>query len=921
MTPFVVPMNDPTLHDRVDLIGGKAANLYRMAGWGVQVPPLCAVTTAVHAATVAALGEPFRAALAALSTESPAAIAKSAGALRALFRPEAIPADAAREIVRCVRETVSRDGFLAVRSSATAEDSAEFSYAGQLDSFLFVKTDDQILDAVARCFASGYSDRAVAYRAMKGQPQDDVRVAVVVQRMIEGVVSGVAFTVNPVSQRVDELLISATWGLGEGLVSGQFDSDQYVFRKGGAIKQTEQQLAKKSEKIVFDAARGHGTAKVPVDPAAIDRPCLEPWLASRVAELSLRIERHAGGQPQDIEWTIDAEGELYAVQTRPITTLGTIRPSAGDEETIFDNSNIVESYSGLTSPLTFSFALKAYHMVYVQFCEVLKVPREKIIANDFAFANMLALLNGRVYYNLKNWYRLISVLPGYEYNSRFMEGMMGVKKRLEVDVRDSDKVGFARKYLVELPRLAWSGVNLAWQFVTLKRRAQEFMDLNKRVFDQYIRHDFAASSPHELVRIYLDLENRVLRQWKAPIVNDFMAMIFYGLLKTLVGKWDLGNPDSLPNELLAGQGEVESTLPLRRLQETARFLREHEDLIELFKAADEDELMARFRGPDVPGEPAHHRDLRRRIAAYLDEFGFRSMQELKLEVPSLSDNPRFVFSILKNYLGGQLPDYEEARRKEVALREAAEAAVRGKLGDSLFLFGITRQRVFDLVVDFAKRAVAFREWQRFARTKMFGLARMIFRAFGERFTELRVIDSPDDIFYLTRDEIFSFTVGTSPGPAPRDLVRLRREQYGRYEADGELPDRIVTRGAVYNNDLMLEEEIPGDGDTGDPNVLKGISACPGKVSGKVKVILNPSDDMSLNGEILVAGRTDPGWVPLYPSASGLLIERGSILSHSAIVARELGLPAIVGIAGITKRLKTGDIVEMDGAAGTVRILS
>jgi len=197
---------------------------------------------------------------------------------------------------------------------------------------------------------------------------------------------------------------------------------------------------------------------------------------------------------------------------------------------------------------------------------------------------------------------------------------------------------------------------------------------------------------------------------------------------------------------------------------------------------------------------------------------------------------------------------------------------------------------------------------------------MIFRAIGRRFKELGVLRRADDIFYLTREEIFSFVVGTSPTQDLAALVALRRKEYAAFEAMEELPDRIFTRGPVYCNDLT-EAPPAAVGETGDPNVLKGISCCPGKVRGRVKVILQPSDDMSLNGEILVAGRTDPGWVPLYPSASGLLVERGSILSHSAIVARELGLPAILGIPGITKRLKTGDLVEMDAAAGTVRILT
>ena len=920
----IVTFANPAGSGDVNAVGGKAMNLFKLAGYGCSVPPFIALSTACFNGFIKSMEKEFNAALAGLNVETPAAIAKSAAKLRTLFRAENLDKTLASEILKEVRKNVGENCYLSVRSSATTEDSKDFSYAGQLDSFLFRKTDAEIIEAVAGCWASGYSDRAVAYRAMKNISQRDVKVAVVIQKMINGSVSGVAFTVNPITEVRDEMLISAAYGLGEGLVSGELNADQFICRKADILAIDRMEISSKKEKFVFDSEKGCGTKKEAIEAPQADAQCLSNQQVLAIAAICRNIETANKGVPQDIEWTVDIDNprKIYILQTRPITTLGKLSPSKSEYKTIWDNSNIVESYSGITSPLTFSFALNAYHMVYVQFCEVLKVPREKIINNDFYFANMLGLLNGRVYYNIKNWCRLISVLPGYNYNRRFMEQMMGVKSKIDFTPATASKGGFFHKYFVELPRLMWSGVNLAWQFFTIEDKVNNFMKIYQDMFDKYQKYNFNAAQSHDLVNVYFELENGVLRNWKAPIVNDFMAMIFYGILRMLIEKWGLNDEGgSLQNELVAGQGDVESTLPLKKLQQIARFIKTDEELTNLFKISNEEKLTEMFVYAGRSAYTGNQNKLCDMIAEYLEEFGYRSMNELKLEVPPLMDKPQFVFSILKNYTACSLPENDGSSSHEKDLREKAERLVSEKLSGKRMFGVISKLAVFNFIVSNTKRAVAFREYQRFARTKMFGLARRIFVGIGHRLVEFKVIDHADDVFYLTKDEIFSYVVGTATIQNLRDLVELRKKEYAEYEKGEDLPDRIETFGPVYCNNLHISADAPVIDENADPDLMSGLSCCPGVVRGKVKVILTPSDDMSLNGEILVAGRTDPGWVPLYPSASGLLIERGSILSHSAIVARELGLPAIVGINNITKKLKTGDEVEMNGAKGTIRIVN
>jgi phosphohistidine swiveling domain-containing protein len=300
------------------------------------------------------------------------------------------------------------------------------------------------------------------------------------------------------------------------------------------------------------------------------------------------------------------------------------------------------------------------------------------------------------------------------------------------------------------------------------------------------------------------------------------------------------------------------------------------------------------------------------VQEYLDRFGFRCMNEMKLEETDLFSDPSFFFACLKNYLRSGTTDLAAFDRRRVELRQRAEALVDQRLSG-------WRQRVFRWSMKHARRAVRNRENTRFARTRAYGVARSMFQAMGEDLCGAGILDRPRDIFYLEMDEISGLHLGTLTAYDLKPVVELRKQAYATF-ADAEPKTRFQTRGPTYwHNKFLAEAETPdrpADG-AGD---LRGLPCCPGVVEGVVKVVNAPGDNLELNGEILVALRTDPGWVPLYPSVSGLLVERGSLLSHSAIVAREMGLPTIVAVRGLTATLLSGMRVRMDGQAGTVKIL-
>jgi hypothetical protein len=506
------------------------------------------------------------------------------------------------------------------------EDGAAASFAGQFDTVLGVRAAgdaDDLWDALRRVWASAYSAHAAAYRARQGGSA--ARMAVIIQRMVNAQAAGVAFSADPVRGTPDVAVVSAVFGLGEGLVSGELDADNYRVSSAGAVE---------AEIAVKDRALGlqpdGGSAWVPVHPNDRLQPALTEDEARRIASAARQLAGHFGA-PQDVEWALanDADGgrKLFILQTRPITTLAppavsTSASVAAGKRRLWDNSNIVESYSGVTTPLTFSFARSVYEEVYLQFCRLLGVGEALLEEHRHVFANMLGLVGGRVYYNLLNWYRVLALLPGYTVNRGFMERMMGVREKLE----DPPAVPtVAGKWEDTGRTLRMAGKLVAAQR-SLKREVPAFHARVDAALAPLAGVDLAARSADELADIYRDLEEKLLRHWRAPLVNDFFAMIFFGVLVRLVEKWMPGAPPTLANDLLCGEGGIISTEPARRVLELSARVAADPALTALFDAEPDDErLWARI------GQAPEHADFSGELRAYLDRFGDRCANELKLE--------------------------------------------------------------------------------------------------------------------------------------------------------------------------------------------------------------------------------------------------------------------------------------------------
>jgi len=841
-------------------LGGKAGALARLVATGLPIPEWLVVTP-----TAAAGGE-------------------------LTLRP-----DLATEIIAAARALAPEARFFAVRSSALEEDGIAHSFAGQLDSFLFVPPDD-IPAKVEAVWRSGFGERIVAYRRERGLDGPPQVPAVLVQRMIDAEAAGVAFSADPVTGRRGHAVVSAVLGLGTALVSGEADADTFTVNRRGEI--VARNIAVKRTAHRAASGVGEGVASVPVPEDRAQQPALDDASVCAVASLARATEAHFG-RPQDIEWASEF-GKIWLLQSRPITSLAAL-PDPDGELNLWDNANIAESYSGITTPLTFSFARTIYEAVYREFCRLMGVSARRIEAESDLFPRMLGLVEGRIYYNLISWYRLLALLPGFSVNRAFMEQMMGVKEGMppEVLARLAPAGGWAR--LRDALALTRSCFGLWRNHLTLPGQIRRFyvhLETALRPLDPPL----SALRPDELVAHYRDLERQLLLKWDAPLVNDFFAMVFYGLLRKFTEKWCGDTDGTLQNDLLCGEGGMISAEPARRVRELAQLAARDPAAVS---------VLCEGSRRAIDRWLATASEFRAGYEAYLEKFGDRCLEELKLESLTLHDEPLTLLHSIGQFarrLGaGGLGD----SGLETRLRAEAEKKVAAVLSGHPL-----RRIVFGWVLKHARVRVRDRENLRFERTRLFGRVRRIFVELGTRLHAAGRLAAPRDIFQLTVEEALGFVEGTTATTDLAALAALRHREFDGFRARPAPADRFATRGAVHLGNRFADERPAAVSPSGD--TLKGLGCCPGVVRARARVITDPRDAVIEPGEILVAPRTDPGWIMLFPSAAGLLVEYGSLLSHSAIVAREMGIPAIVSITGLTAWVQTGEWLEMDGSSGVVR---
>ena len=569
---------------------------------------------------------------------------------------------------------------------------------------------------------------------------------------------------------------------------------------------------------------------------------------------------------------------------------------------VLDNSNLAESYAGTTTPLTYSFASRVYREVYKIFCRKMGVSDNVIRRHQEEFSCLLAFVGYHMYYNLRNWYTLISFLPAYSVNRRFFDRMLGVESGSDDEPPTTSLI---RRYGIDLPRVVFQALRIGSSFFFMESLVRRFNWTFDEVYTELESIELARLDQEALVELYHNVSSRLLALWWVPIANDFAVMVSTGLATKALNAWSTREDDNAALLHLRTGGSLMSLDPGRRLVRIVEAIREDESVHELFRRpiqpADLHETLTSLHGQTRPN---------RLIREYLHRYGARVPNELKLESETLRERPELLTGLLQSLVQAE-PGITEYTDKPIASPEEFRH------------LNPLKRVVLRRLLAWVGRSVGLREETRFRRALIFGYARRLFLALGQRLQGLGALDKPQDVFFLTEDELFSIVADPFQVQAYHATMARRRSEMERWK-HLDLPRRIETEGPL---DALLEELVTvsvGRETSNGTGTLHGTGASYGAeevVSGTALVLPEFRPDASFKDKVLVTRQTDPGWTIVFPFVKALVVERGGILSHAAIVARELGIPCIVGVESATDVIADGATVEVLPRLGEVRISS
>lgn len=879
------------------IVGGKGANLGALTHAGVQVPPGFCVTTRGYEMFIAQLPDSdarFEELDKVDGTEVEAA-RRAAETMRAELDRLPVPTEAA-DAVRESWHSLGVDDPLAVRSSATAEDLPGASFAGQQDTYLNVRGEAALLDAVRRCWISLFTDRAVLYRARNGFGHRGVALAVVVQKLVDPDVSGILFTADPVSGNRMIASIDAGFGLGEALVSGLIDADLYrVDRRAHQIL-----LAQPGDKkFAIRSVPGGGTREDPLPESLRTARALNDAQVLSLVELGERVERFYNGVPQDIEWCI-AAGKTFVVQARPITSLFPTPQSpvkdpglrvflsfghvqmmldamprlAIDVWRLFIPAGKDHLPTLRDAPTLSPYLATAASRIFIDATPILRIRRARM-----AFIDGLS----HMYTELGRALKALTDRPeftqaeGRSNPLALMHAAFGIVGPIFLRVPgillmgdpDARARGFD-KAVEEIPAAAASRIRSR---ASLPERVRQCVVEMNSVFGSL--RPFLASLASGL------FAHRILAWWSraewARDVRDEVDNLLRGLPGNVTTEMDLAVGDL--TDLIRTHPQLAPTLDGRPWPDARRALLELDGGKEFVAAFDK----------------------------FLDRYGDRTAGEVDISRPRWRDDPSLLLRVVAGGLSGEPGAHRRQHRAQIEIANSAQArlvaaARRGPLG-------IVRGPWIARLSRVARAGLGLREHPKFTVVRLMGVVRPEIIAAGEELARCGQLNDSRQVWHLGVFELIDALA--DPKLDLRSVAASRVDQFNRdkprrpplaISSDGEIPTLTGNR-----------EGIP-------PNALPGTAASAGVVEGIARVITDPQREVLQAGEILVAPFTDPGWTPLFVHAAGVVTEVGGLMTHGAVVAREYGIPAVVSVAGATERIRTGQRIRVDGSRGFVEML-
>ncbi len=776
-----------------------------------------------------------------------------------------------------IAATLTQEAVWAVRSSAVGEDGEQASYAGLMDSVLGVTTRSQLEAAVRRVWASRWSARALAYEHSHGALGS---IAVVVQRQIDPAFAGVLFTRSPEPGQGDAMLCEYCAGLADKLVAGE-------------ITPARMRIDRDRMEVVDT-----------VDAADSARPSARS--IHDLVQTALAAER-LFGSPQDIEFAIDRDDKVWLVQARPITT----PVSTPDRRVVWSNANVNENFPDPISPLLYSIVAPGYSAYFRNLGRAFGLSRTRLERMRGDLSGIVGVHAGRLYYNLTAIHAVLREAPFGDRLCAWFDDFTGASDPSRASVVRHR--GFVRS-VRDAAELLSIAMRTTWQYVFVERRI--------RAFEARVDAYAASSSPErlaaldmielrDLLRGFVDIR---LQRWTEASLADAAAMVCYGVLKALVSKVvDDDAATGLHNDLLKGLSGLKSAEPVEALWQLAHCVTSDPALQRLFENHESSVVLDRLHADERFSAFAQQFD------EYLHAWGFRCSGELMLTMPSFQERPEALIDMIRCY-AEQANDAPQARL--AGQRTEREAA-------TLKLMGIARKRpvfgkwpwpslasVLQPVMTAAQASIGLRERARLKQALLYSRLRRVALEIGSRLVARQVIAVPTDVFFLSMAELDEWLSGNAMFPdAVGALVELRRGAHASFVAR-QPADVLVSEAGEYPTYRSAEVTMRTDGSR-----LVGTSVCRGRIVGPARVLTDVAQTRALRkGDVLITRQTDPGWAPAFVLIGGLVLERGGMLSHGAILAREYGIPTVVGVPGATELIAPGRSIEVDGDRGEVRLL-
>ncbi|MCU5069487.1 phosphoenolpyruvate synthase [Bacillus pacificus] len=854
---------------QLSLVGGKGLNLGELSNiQGIQVPEGFCVTT-VGYEKVIEQNEDFRTLLQQLTKlkkEDRAQIGEISKKIREVIMAVEIPSD----VVEAVTHYLSRFGnehAYAVRSSATAEDLPYASFAGQQDTYLNIIGEEAILQHIRKCWASLFTERAVTYRMQNGFEHNQVSICVVVQKMVFPEASGILFTADPVTSNRKVLSIDASFGLGEALVSGLVSADNYKVKEG---KITETMIATK--KLAIYAVKEGGTETNQIDPAQQKVQTLSEQQILQLEQIGRQIEAYFGC-PQDIEWCL-VDNVFYIVQSRPITTVYPIPEENDGGNHVYISVGHQQMMTDAMKPLGLSFFLlttnapmrKAGGRLFVDATQQLASPASRdYLINTLGKSDPLVRDALTTIIERDNF---ITLLPDDEKEKIVSKSKQPANSQPEIENDPAIVTNLIQ--------------NSEASIEELKRNMQTKSGVG-----------------------VLDFILEDIQQLKKVLFNpQSIAVIMAGMnastwMNEKMEQW-LGEKNAADTLSQSVQNNITSEMGLA-LMDVADVIRPYQEVITYLQHVEDDSFLdelVQFKG----GEEA-----RDAILTFLNKYGMRCSGEIDITKTRWSEKPTTIIPMILNNIrdfeyGASKRKFEEGLQE--ALKKEEELIERLQhLPDSKQKVEETKQMIRNI-----RNFIGYREYPKYGMINRYFIYKQALLKEAEQLVQSGVIREVDDIYYLTFEELHE-VVRTNK--LDYELIQKQKNDYKLYEK--LTPPRIMTSDGEIITGKYKREKLPAD-------AIVGLPVSSGVIEGRARVILNMEEANLEEGDILVTAFTDPGWTPLFVSIKGLVTEVGGLMTHGAVIAREYGLPAVVGVENATKLIKDGQRIRVHGTEGYIEVL-